>query len=424
MTADAKTSADTTRGNPVPMHRDEVLTPSDPPLAPDATLPGTAAVSVRRVETFVFRAPIDAPVVTSFGEMHSRPAVLVRLEDADGAWGWGEVWCNFPACGAEHRARLLDTVLTPLLLATPMSSVPETTRALEAALRTLAVQTGEWGPLAQVLAGVDIALWDLAARRAGQPLARLLGGTNTMRRVPTYASGINPGDVPRILEGSRAAGYRAFKIKVGFGHEADLAALARARACLAPGERLMLDANQAWSGDEALRMAEALAAFGPEWLEEPLGADRPLDEWRRLAASSPVPLAGGENLRGTAAFERAIETGVMQVVQPDICKWGGFTGCLPVARAVLAAGRRYCPHFLGAGIGLMASAHLLAAAGGDGLLEVDANPNPLREILGSPFLPLDSEGRLPLPTTPGLGVEPDLKAARPWQTMHLKGGQL
>ncbi len=406
------------------MHRDEVLTPSDPPLDPDAALPGTAAVSIRRVETFVFRAPIDTPVVTSFGAMHSRPAVLVRVEDADGAWGWGEVWCNFPACGAEHRARLLDTVLAPLLLATRFSSVPEATRALEAALRILAVQTGEWGPLAQVLAGVDIALWDLAGRRAGQPLARVLGGTSAMGQVPAYASGINPGDVPRILEDSRAAGYRAFKIKVGFGREADLAALDRARTCLAPGERLMLDANQAWSVEEALQMAKALAAFGPEWIEEPLGAHRPLDEWRRLAGSSPVPLAGGENLRGTAAFERAIEAGVMQVVQPDICKWGGFTGCLPVARAVLAAGRRYCPHFLGAGIGLMASAHLLAAAGGDGLLEVDANPNPLREVLGTPFPSLDNEGCLPLPATPGLGVEPDLNAARPWQTMYLKNSQV
>ena len=75
----------------------------------------------------------------------------------------------------------------------------------------------------------------------------------------------------------------------------------------------------------------------------------------------------------------------MAVVQPDVAKWGGISGCLPVARRVVAARRRYCPHYLGGGIGLLASAHLLAAVGGDGLLEVDCNPNPLREGLAEPF---------------------------------------
>jgi hypothetical protein len=69
-----------------------------------------------RAEAFVFRAPIDVPVRTSFGTMPDRPAVLVRLEEADGACGWGEAWCNFPSVGADHRARLISNVLVPLLL--------------------------------------------------------------------------------------------------------------------------------------------------------------------------------------------------------------------------------------------------------------------------------------------------------------------
>ena len=66
------------------------------------------------------------------------------------------------------------------------------------------------------------------------------------------------------------------------------------------------------------------------------------------------------------------------MIQPDMAKWGGFTRCLSVARRIRAAGLRYCPHFLGGGVGQLASAHLLAAVGGEGLLEIDANPNPLR----------------------------------------------
>ncbi len=74
-----------------------------------------SGVVIRRVESFVYRAPVATPVVTSFGVMTERPAVLVRIEDGDGAAGWGEVWCNFPGCGAEHRARLIDTVIAPLV---------------------------------------------------------------------------------------------------------------------------------------------------------------------------------------------------------------------------------------------------------------------------------------------------------------------
>ncbi|HEY9237305.1 MAG TPA: mandelate racemase/muconate lactonizing enzyme family protein, partial [Burkholderiaceae bacterium] len=79
----------------------------------------TPRLRIARVEAFVFRAPIATPVRTSFGVMHDRPALFVRVTDADGAHGWGEVWCNFPACGAEHRKNLVDTLLAPLLTAQP-----------------------------------------------------------------------------------------------------------------------------------------------------------------------------------------------------------------------------------------------------------------------------------------------------------------
>jgi L-alanine-DL-glutamate epimerase-like enolase superfamily enzyme len=172
-----------------------------------------------------------------------------------------------------------------------------------------------------------------------------------------------------------------------------------------------VDANQAWDLSTAVEMARKLATYGPIWLEEPLAADAPLHDWRHLAAASPIPLAAGENLRGEAAFDEAIGSGALGVIQPDVAKWGGITGCLPLARRIVAAGLRYCPHWLGGGIGLMASAHLLAVAGGDGLLEVDSNPNPLREGLAMPFPEL-KDGRLVLPDRPGLGIAPDPEIER------------
>src|SRR5690606_12087963 len=163
----------------------------------------------------------------------------------------------------------------------------------------------------------------------------------------------------------------AFKLKIGFGADTDLGNVRAIARDLGPGERFMVDVNQGWDLGTACDMAGRLASFPLGWIEEPLAADRPADEWRTLAAAATAALAGGENLRGRDAFQAAIDGGWLDVIQPDVAKWGGLSGCRDVARAALAAGRRYCPHFLGGGIGLIASAHLLAAVGGDGLLEVD-----------------------------------------------------
>jgi D-galactarolactone cycloisomerase len=370
-----------------------------------APLP-SAPVRPARIEAFVFRCPIATPVRTSFGVMHDRPAVYVRAQDEDGAVGWGEIWCNFPSCGAEHRARLLETVLAPLATSRAFASPAEAFTFLSARTAVLAIQSGEPGPIAQVIAGIDLALWDLCARRAAQPLWRYLGGKRD--QVTVYASGINP-DAPEQVAAERLAqGYRAFKLKIGFGAERDLRNVQALRELLGPETPLMVDANQGWELEEAMQMASALAGFGLHWLEEPLRADRPWSEWRQLARQTIIPLAGGENVMGGEAFDAAIASGALRVLQPDLAKWGGISGCWPVIGRALQAGLRYCPHFLGGGVGLLASAHVLAAAGGDGMLEIDANPNPLRSAL-TPQLASPAQGTCHLGETPGIGSTPDLQ---------------
>ncbi|MDM0019320.1 mandelate racemase/muconate lactonizing enzyme family protein [Variovorax saccharolyticus] len=364
------------------------------------------SITLARLEAVVFRYPVTTPVRTSFGVMHDRPAVFVRAEDADGAVGWGEIWCNFPACGAEHRARLLDTVMAPLLLGQAFAGPAQAWATLTERTAVLAIQSGEQGPIAQTIAGIDLALWDLSARRAGQPLYRHLGGTRGS--VPVYASGINPDQPERMALRRRDEGYRAFKLKIGFGQERDLANLDAMRRALGDDAELMADANQSWTLAEAQRMAPLLAPYALRWLEEPLRADRPWSDWQALKACTGIALAAGENIAGDEDFDAALRADVLSVLQPDAAKWGGISACLPVIRRAQAAGLRYCPHYLGAGVGLLASAHLLAAAGGDGLLEVDANDNPLRTEVAPALRHPGEDGRVNLGEAPGIGVEPDL----------------
>ena len=337
--------------------------------------------------------------------MTNRPAVIVKAVERDGTVGYGEIWSNFPACGAEHRARLALSACAPLVIDQTWTSPIEVFDHMSERLRALAIQAGEPGPVSQAIAGIDTALWDLAAKREGLPLWRLLGGDGD-GRVPAYASGINPEGSLDQAKRAASEGYRAFKLKIGFDRERDLSNVKALREELGPDALIMVDANQAYDLEQAVAMSELLAPYQPAWLEEPLPADSPIDDWKSLAKESPVPLAAGENIRGDAAFDEAIAAGVFAVIQPDLAKWGGISKGLPLAKRIQKGGARYCPHYLGGGIGLLASAHLLAAAGGDGVLEIDSNRNPLREGLAKPY-PALIDGDFPLPDAPGLGVTPD-----------------
>jgi L-alanine-DL-glutamate epimerase-like enolase superfamily enzyme len=311
--------------------------------------------TIRGIQAFCYRYPLTTPVVTSFSEMRDRPAVFVRVEDGDGQTGWGEVWCNFPA----------------------------------------------------------VALWDLFAKRAKTPLWRMLGGATGRMRV--YASGINPAGCVERAEAAIRRGHRAFKLKIGFDPDNDRANLRELRR-LVGGGFLAADVNQGWGIEAALQLAPPLQQFDLAWLEEPLRADRPWSEWRALQKRLAIPLAGGENIAGRESFAAALSEGVLTVVQPDAAKWGGITGCLAVARDVLASKRHYCPHFLGGGLGLLASAHLLAGSRGGGLLEVDSNDNPLRDDFCGAVADI-KDGEIELPETPGLGVAPDVKAIEKYRTL-------
>ncbi|MDB6177408.1 mandelate racemase/muconate lactonizing enzyme family protein [Paracoccus sp. Z330] len=353
-----------------------------------------------RIQAWACRSPIHIPVETSFGRMKDRPAVFLRIEDDSGAFGWGEIFANWPASGAEHRVNLLAEDIAPMVIGHPLAPPESMFHDLEQRTHIRALQCGEFGPFRQVLAGLDQAMWDMLARRADQPVQQALTGGQA-KRVPAYASGIPIAAAPQMIARARTDGFTRFKVKVGFGTSDEIEQVHRVHANLAPNETLMLDANQAWTASQAAQFLDQIADLPIGWLEEPIRADCPDDDWRQLMGR--IPLAGGENIAGLTDFDAALALGVLDVYQPDIAKWGGFSGCLAVARRALTQGHIYCPHFLGGGIGLAASAQLLAAAGGPGMLEVDVNPNPLRDAFG-PIADQIENGFWKLRDAPGIGI--------------------
>ena len=370
-----------------------------------------------RAQVLVHRVPVEVPVRTSFGTMTDRPSLLIRLED-EGAVGWGEVWCNFPSVGAEHRARLLCETILPLVAEHETRPDPAALWSiLTQRLSVLAIQSGEPGPIAQCLAGLEAALTDLEARRAGKPLWVFLreakGDTasadETGNNVGVYASGINPSGVGASVRRALEAGHLACKVKIGFGHDLDRANLEEARAVLGPDRALMADANQGWSPAAAASFAPHAGEFDLVWLEEPLRHDAPDAAWLNLAAAMTTPLAAGENFASLAEFTHLPNRRGLRILQPDVGKWGGVAMSMKVAAQAATRDLLFCPHWLGGGVGLLTSLHIKAAAGaGTGHVEVDVNPNPMRDTVSTSVMATLRNGRVTLGDVSGIG---DVEAA-------------
>lgn len=265
---------------------------------------------------------------------------------------------------------------------------------------------------------LEAALWDIAGKVAGQPVARLLGGAAD--RVPVYASSGALVTAPERVETARrlaAEGFGAMKIRVDPTRLEDgLDAVAAVRAAL-PEMTLMVDLNQGWRmpGDTrppldrvaARRIAARLADAGVLWVEEPLdGADAA--GLAALRAGAGIRVAGGEMVRSFPELLSLLEADALDVFQPDAVLSCGLSRCRTLGELVLARGRWFTPHTWTNGIGLLANLHLTAGVGGGPFLEYPIDPPHWTAerrdfMLAEPIRP-DSDGTLRVPERPGLGI--------------------
>lgn len=370
----------------------------------------TTAIVIDRVEAYAVSAHPAVGPVSSLGPMPVRNGVLIAITCSEGITGWGEIWCNFPPRGNVTRLNLLQDVITPHLLGARFDSFDAARPHLEKELVRMAIHTGEFGPFAHCLAGIDTALADLAAKRAGLPLAEFLSpGAKT--QVETYASTPNTDDLDASIGAIMSAGHKAVKLKIGNGQDVDTGLIHKVAKASDGRLDMCLDANQRWTCGQAIGAMQSLAEYSITFIEEPLSAYAPLEDWARLAAAIDVPLAGGENITSLQAFTDFMDQGKMQIAQPDVAKWGGVSGALEVGRQAGKRGAMCAMHYMGTALGLAASAHVLAAVGGNGPVELDANPNPLRTDLGKIDLTV-IDGTLTLPKGPGHGFLPNPSALR------------
>ncbi|MGY4235159.1 L-alanine-DL-glutamate epimerase-like enolase superfamily enzyme [Bradyrhizobium sp. USDA 4449] len=281
------------------------------------------------IESGLYRIPLPVTLSDStHGDMSAFELITCRVRDADGAEGTGYTYTVGRNGGAV--ADILKREIPPLL----EGREAEDTEALWHHVWWGLHYGGRGGPSVLALSALDIALWDLKARRAKLPLFRLLGGFDA--RVPCYAGGIDL-DLPveallKQTDGNLAKGFRAIKMKVGRPDlKSDLARVAAMRQHLGDGFPLMADANMKWTVEEAIRAARAFAAHDLTWLEEPIIPDDVAGH-ARIVQAGGVPIAAGENLRSLWEFKNYIASGAVSYPEPDVTNCGGVSAFMKIAR--------------------------------------------------------------------------------------------
>ncbi len=339
----------------------------------------------------------------ALGTMPSRPALLLRIEDTNGCFGWGEVWANFPPRANIHKAHLIEDVVVQHLVGQQFVDPSAIDEKLRRALSIYFLHIGQLQVFEHILAGIDIALWDLALRSQGSTFAEFMGLENA--NAESYATSINAEDLTELIPKHAALGQKYFKLKIGFAEHGNREIAEKASQLCPPGTRIMVDSNQSWTLEQAMQSLAALEDFAPYFAEEPLPANAAKPDWEALAGSTSIALAGGENLYGINEFVDMANAGVV-VLQPDCAKWGGVSGALALADA-LPEGTQIWPHFMGTAVGQMAALAISACIGDSSACELDVNENQLRTELCGDALTVKN-GQVALPISPGL-VQPPIE---------------
>ena len=353
-----------------------------------------------RIGAFSLR--FTQPLITARGSFESRPGVLLELRDGDGCVGYGEAapWPGFGAESAEEALAVLQRAEMPLRGADLEPG--ELSDALTAHLRHAPAARG----------ALDGALWDLAARRAGQPLCEYLaahsGGTagKVLSRLPVgmLLTAADPAALRAQASDARAAGYRAAKLKLGaVDLTDDLARASAAREGLGPGLLLRGDANGAWSAAQAAKALAALAEHDFDYVEQPLAA-HDLEGLARLRRDSPVRIAADESVATGAGIEQLLEAQAADVLILKPALLGGPGRALNLAGRAHAAGCQVVfTHTFESAVGARHALHCAAAWGDPGAVHGLATGGLFERDFAPPLA--CERGVLAVPDGPGLGIE-------------------
>ncbi len=358
-------------------------------------------MTIKKAEAIAVSLPFEiwGPKPTFAGIPRQMDILFIRLENHDGVVGWGEAFglSIWPATAAAF-----EHLVTPLVLGRDESDIASLMQSLTQQLHIL----GRSGAVTYALSGLDIALWDMAGKKANRSVAEMLGGAKH-KRLPAYASLMRYGTQELVVENALRAMDMGFKgIKL---HETQVALVQSARSSLGADVPLMMDVNCPWTVEESLNAASQLQSSNLLWLEEPVWPPEDFEGLAQVKARSELSIAAGENNISVTHFEQMLKARCVDFIQPSVTKIGGISAFLKV----MALSERYkvplMPHSPYFGPGFLATLHLASRLDEEVMIEysftqLGANPMGASVLL--------ENGHLSIPTGPGLGHDPDQDIVR------------
>jgi L-alanine-DL-glutamate epimerase-like enolase superfamily enzyme len=355
-----------------------------------------ASFTIARLEAFPLRVPFHDLVTGARASPQSWrefDMVLVRAETTDGVVGWGE--CFAYSCLKPVLAAAQEMVF-PLALGRTVTSIPELNTELQFKLHIF----GRYGIGIFAISGLDIALWDIAAKIEGRSLAEMIGGP-CREAIPAYASLVRYAEtslVELIAERAVGEGYRHVKL-----HEIALGPITAGRRAVGSDVGLMTDVNCSWSIAEAEAILPKLKELDLYWVEEPIFPPEDFDTLARLQGFG-VALSAGENACTAMEFRRLTEA--VTYPQPSVTKVGGVSEFLKVVAHAKDRGKTVMPHSPYFGPGYWATLQLLALLPEPSLFEFLYVST---DAWIDPAIPLPKDGKVSLSGKPGIGFVPDEK---------------
>ena len=327
--------------------------------------------------------------ITSFNH------VLVRIQTEDGLVGWGEA---FAFKGGEALIEVINKMLKPALLGADASDVEGINHRLQLENHLW----GRYGLTMFAISSVDIALWDLAAKRAHKPLYELLGGKQNS--ISAYASLVRYGNAQVAADLSVRAveeGYRYIKL-----HEVEPSVISAVREAIGSEIGLMTDTNCAWDEAQAIAAARQMQSLNLMMIEEPTFPPEDFAALARIGKAGGVPIAAGECACTAFEFKQMLEAKAVSFIQPSVAKVGGISEFLNVNRLAADYDVSIMPHSPYHGPGYLATLHLLSALQPNSLLEHLYVGKVHAELYGEQAWP--KQGQVMPSSAPGLGLEPDM----------------
>jgi L-alanine-DL-glutamate epimerase-like enolase superfamily enzyme len=366
----------------------------------------SAEIRITDVVAHPLTQRLPQPTVTSWGKYTEVSIVLVEVRTDAGITGVGEALARF---SPKAYAELIESSLKPRLVGGNPTDIQAHWRTMR---RALSGRGG--GMLFEAIAGVDIALWDILGKVAGLPIHRLLGGMGRTE-VPVYAASVNWGSdefMDRELDSYLEKGFPRIKIKIANPVKDSCRRIARLRKRAGDDIELCVDANWAYTLEEAVEVGRALSDNAYFWFEEPL---RPEDEtgYEELHRRCATPLAAGESNYTLDQAMRLVANRTLSYLQPDVARSGGISETRRMAEFAAAHDVQYAPHIGMSGIVCeTASVHLAAAMPNIRAMECETDSSPFKTALtgAAPGADRQKNGMLPVPTGPGLGIEIDWDA--------------